>query len=104
MPKKKQAKSRKAAASDTAEPAPVISIPKPARRSYDPARSLDKNLLIKAQVQHFHEVDRHLPDELQTGIDPDSVRTEGEAAEYIRTVTERLHGLGERREKARRAT
>src|SRR5690349_17938035 len=103
MTKKKQSKGRKAPASKRTERPPVIAVPRPALSSYDPSRPLDKNQLIKSQVHHFHEVDKHLPDEYRTGISPHQIQTEGEASEYIRKVTERLHELGERREKVRQA-
>ena len=73
-----------------AEP-PVIRVPKPARSSYQPHRLLGKNTLLKNQVKHFHELEKRLPPEQQTGIALESIQTEGHAAEYIRRMTEKLH-------------
>ncbi len=87
-----------------ATPSNIILIPKPDRRAYDPQRSLDRNLLIKAQVRHFEEAERNLPPELQTGISVESIRTEGEASQYIRKVTEAIHKNGGRIGKVERAT
>ncbi len=46
----------------------VIKVPKPSKAAYNPDRPLEKNLLIKAQVEHFREAESRLPLELQTGI------------------------------------
>lgn len=82
----------------------VIRAAKPARRAFNPERPLSKNQLLQAQVKHFREAESRLPPEQQTGVDPESIRTEGQASEYIRKVTAVLHPHGARREKARPAT
>jgi hypothetical protein len=69
---------------------PVIRVPKPARSSYQPHRPLSKNTLLQNQVKHFRELEKDLPPEHQTGIPLESIETEGQAAEYIRRMTERL--------------
>lgn len=74
-----------------AESVPIISVPKPGRSAYNPGRLLGSNALVAAQVQHFVHVDSELPAELRTGVDPASIKTEGEAADYIRKVTEAIH-------------
>jgi hypothetical protein len=70
---------------------PVIRVPKPARSSYQPHRELKGNALLHHQVLHFVDVEKSLPAEHQTGIPFESIQTEGQAAEYIRRVTEKLH-------------
>jgi hypothetical protein len=70
---------------------PVIRVPKPARSSYQPQRLLSKNTLLENQVKRFRELEKDLPPEHQTSILFDSIHTEGQAAEYIRRMTERLH-------------
>jgi len=82
----------------------VVYVPKPSPASFDKNRPLARNLLLQAHVQHIHEAESHLPPERQSGIDPGSIRTEGEAADYIRRVTYALHPEGARRERVRRAT
>ncbi len=77
-----------------AGPSNVVRVPKPGRGAYNPNRSLDKNLLIKNQVEHFYEADKNLPLEFQTGIDIATIRTEGQASAYVRRVTEALHESG----------
>jgi hypothetical protein len=74
-----------------ASAAPIIRVPKPGRGAYNPKRPLGSNALVAAQVQHFVHADSKLPSELRTGVDPASIKTEGEAADYIRKVTEAIH-------------
>ena len=74
--------------------APIIPVPRPGRSAYNPNRPLRSNALVAAQVQHFAEADKNLPADYQTGIDPASITTEGEAAAYVRKVTEAIHESG----------
>jgi hypothetical protein len=74
--------------------APVIPVPKPGRGAYNPNRPLRSNALVAAQVQHFAAADNNLPAEFRTGVDPASIQTEGEAASYVRKVTEAIHKSG----------
>lgn len=83
--------------------AKIVPVPKPSRAAYNPDRPLGANALVKAQVKHFEEADKHLPVELQTGIDASSIRTEGEASDYIRKVTVAIHESGGHAGKVRRA-
>jgi hypothetical protein len=87
-----------------ATPDNIIRVPKPGRDAYNPHRPLSKNTLIKNQVEHFYEADKQLPPELQTGVDINTIRTEGQASVYIRKVTEAIHKSGGRVEKVRKAT
>ena len=72
----------------------IIKVPKPSGTAYNPNRPLEKNLLIAAQVKHFHEAEQQLPAELRTGHDIQHIRTEGQASAYIRKVTQALHKRG----------
>ncbi|HZS54403.1 MAG TPA: hypothetical protein VFA65_08360 [Bryobacteraceae bacterium] len=87
-----------------ATPDNIIRVPKPGREAYDPHRPLSKNTLIKHQVEHFHEAEKNLPLELQTGIDITTIKTEGQAGDYIRKVTTAIHKSGGVVEKVRKAT
>jgi hypothetical protein len=49
------------------------------------------NALLKAQVRHLHEAERNLPLQHRTDIYINAIKTEGEAAEYIRQVTNAIH-------------
>ncbi len=69
----------------------VVRVPKPAKSSFNPNRLLEKNLLLKNQVEHFHRLELELAPEKRTGVDFGSLKTEGQAAEYIRKMTEILH-------------
>lgn len=74
----------------------VIQVPRPSKTAYNPHRPLEKNLLIKRQVEHFHHAEMQLPEALQTGMDIADVKTEGQAGEYIRKVTKAIHQSGGR--------
>jgi hypothetical protein len=74
----------------------VVRVPKPEGKAYNPDRPLHANALIKAQVAHFAEAERHLPPDYGTGIDPGEIKTEGDASVYIRKVTEAIHATGGR--------
>jgi len=65
----------------------VIQVPKAASSSFNKDRPLAKNLLILNQVKHFLEMEKTLSPDRRTGIDPESITTEGGAAEYIRAMT-----------------
>ncbi len=64
-----------------------VQVPKPARKSFNKERPLERNTLLKNQVDHFHELEKRLLAELLTGIQFAAVTTEGQAAEYIRKMT-----------------
>jgi hypothetical protein len=67
----------------------VIKVPKPPRSAYDPNRPVSG--LLKMQMEHFHLAERKLPARYQSGIYVNAVKTEGEAANYIRAATEAIH-------------
>ena len=69
----------------------VVRIPKPSRGSFNMQRPLAKNSLLMNQVKHLLELEKTLPPEKRTGMDPKSITTEGSAAEYIRKMTAILH-------------
>jgi hypothetical protein len=60
-----------------------------------PQSAMDKDRpvsgLLKAQILHLHEAERRLPLRHHTDIYINAIKTEGEAAEYIRRVTEAIH-------------
>jgi hypothetical protein len=72
---------------------PVIRVPKPQRSSYQPDRPLARSTLLQSQVNHFLELEKGLPPEHKTGLAVESIKTEGQAAEYIRRMTEKIHEL-----------
>jgi hypothetical protein len=78
----------------------IIKVPKPSGTAYNPQRPLEKNLLIKAQVQHFKEAEKQLPKQLRTKVNVDKIRTEIQASRYIRKITLAIHksgGIGKRK-------
>lgn len=69
----------------------VIRVPKPSPKSFNMERPLAKNSLLMNQVKHFLEIEKTLPADKRTGIDPKTITTEGRAGDYIRKMTDVLH-------------
>lgn len=73
----------------------VVRVPKPAHGSMNKYRPMSH--LLRSQVSHFHEVEKSWPANTQTGIDIRKLKTESDAAGYIRRITAVLHPEGARR-------
>ena len=69
----------------------VIRVPRPAKGAYNPKRLLARNTLLLNQVKHFHALEMELPTAQRSGIDFESIQTEGDAAKYIRAMMHILH-------------
>src|SRR5215471_5050625 len=67
----------------------VIKVPRPPAEAFDLNRPI--STLLKNQVRHLQEAEFRLPASMQTNTYINAIKTEGEAAEYIRRVTEALH-------------
>ena len=67
----------------------IIAVPKPSKNSMNPGR--DVNCLLRTQVEHLQHAERRLPLRYRSSIYTHAIRTEGEAAQYIREVTEAIH-------------
>ena len=82
----------------------VIPVPKPGDNSYNPDRPVSG--LLKAQILHLQDAEKRLTLDLRSNIYINAIKTEGEAAEYIRQVTAAIHGAhaeaARRRAKRRR--
>jgi hypothetical protein len=70
----------------------IIKVPKPPRSAFDKNRPV--SALLKNQIVHLQEAEFRLPARQQTNIYINKIKTEGEAAEYIRQVTAKLHPEG----------
>jgi hypothetical protein len=79
---------------------PMIKVPRPPKSAHDPGRPLTS--LLKSQIEHLHEAERRLPLRYRTEIYINAIATEGEAANYIRNVTEAIHQAHADAERARR--
>jgi hypothetical protein len=66
----------------------LIHVPRP-ENAWNPNRPV--NALLKSQIVHLHEAELKLPVRLQTDIYINAIETEGEAADYVRQVTEAIH-------------
>jgi len=64
----------------------LIHVPRPPKSAMNPDRPASG--LLKAQIRHLHAAHRNLPLRYRTDIYVNAIKTEGEAAEYIRQVTE----------------
>lgn len=80
----------------------LIHVPKP-KNAYNPDRPMGS--LLKAQVEHLREAESKLPLRYRHEIDTyiKAIKTEGEAAAYIRKVTEAIHDAHADAEQARHA-
>jgi len=67
----------------------LIHVPKPPKSAYDPSRPMSS--LLQSQVDHLQDAESKLPLEYCSRIYSKAIRTEGEAAQYIRDVTEAIH-------------
>lgn len=66
----------------------VIHVPKP-ESAFDPNRPV--SALLKAQMEHLRHAASNLPLRYRSEIYLNAIKTEGEAAKYIRDVTEAIH-------------
>jgi hypothetical protein len=67
----------------------LIPVHKAPKGAWNPNRPMSS--LLHWQVEHFHEAEKRLPRQHHTDIYVNAVKTEGEAANYIRAVTEAIH-------------
>jgi uncharacterized protein YdbL (DUF1318 family) len=66
----------------------LIHVPRP-ENAWNPSRPA--NALLKSQIVHLHDAETKLPVRQQTDIYINAIKTEGEAADYVRQVTEAIH-------------
>ena len=66
---------------------PPIPVPRP-KNAMNPDRPV--NALLQAQIQHLQQAERRLPLRYRSEIYTHAIQTEGEAAEYIREITEAI--------------
>jgi hypothetical protein len=67
----------------------IIPVPKPSKKAMNPDRPV--SALLLARIQHLQHAERRLPLRYRTEIYTHGIRTEGEAARYIREITEAIH-------------
>lgn len=79
----------------------LIHVPRPPKSAYDPSRPVSS--LLKTQIDHLREAESKLPLRYRSEVYSKAIKTEGEAARYIRDVTEAIHLAHEDAERARRA-
>lgn len=67
----------------------LIHVPRPPQNAMNPNRPVSS--LLKTQIEHLQQAEKLLPRRYQTEIYINAIKTEGEAANYIRSVTEAIH-------------
>jgi hypothetical protein len=70
----------------------VIKVPEPPKSAFNKNRPV--SALLKNQILHLHEAELRFPARDQTNIYINNIKTEGQAAQYIRQVTAKLHPTG----------
>jgi hypothetical protein len=70
----------------------IIKVPAPPKNAFNKNRPI--SALLKNQIVHLQEAELRFPARQQTNIYINKIKTEGEAADYIRQVTARLHPEG----------
>jgi phospholipase C len=69
----------------------IIPVPQPPANSKNPNRPI--STLQEEHIRHIHEVEATLPATQQTGIDITTIKTVGQAGEYIQKMTALLHPM-----------
>ena len=64
----------------------LIHVPRPPQHVANPDRPISS--LLRTQVQHLHEAEKNLPLRYRSERYIHAIKTEGEAAAYIRDITE----------------
>jgi len=77
----------------------LVHVPRPPKDAMNPNRPISS--LLKMQVEHLYHAEKRLPVGRQSGIYVNAIKTEGEAAAYIRAVTEAIHHAHAEAEKTR---
>jgi hypothetical protein len=67
---------------------PLIHVPRP-EYAWNPNRPV--NALLQSQISHLHDAELKLPARQQTDIYINAIKTEAEAADYVRQVTQAIH-------------
>jgi len=69
-----------------------IPVPRPAKGSFNKERPVSE--LLRWQLRHMHEVEKKLPHYDRSHTNVEKIKTEGEAAQYLKKVTAKLHRRG----------
>lgn len=77
----------------------LVHVPKPPNSAYDPDRPLSS--LLKMQIEHLREAESMLPLRYRSELYMKAIHTEGQAARYIRDVTEAIHRAHEDAERGK---
>ncbi len=67
----------------------IIHVPRPPKSAWNPNREVSS--LLKMQVEQLHHAAKRLPLRYRSATYINAIKTEGEAAEYIREMTQAIH-------------
>lgn len=77
----------------------LIHVPRPPKTAMDPNRAVSS--LLRTQIEHLHQAEQKLPSRYRTNIYINAIKTQGEAAQYSREVTEAILNAHQRAAAAR---
>lgn len=78
----------------------LIRVPVVPDEARNPSRPV--SALLKMQMEHLYQAEQRLPSKYRTDIYVNAIKTEGEAARYIRAATEAIHAAHAEAARARR--
>src|SRR5579864_2746369 len=67
----------------------IINVPRPPKSAHNPDRSASS--LLMSQVEQLHHAEKRLPLRYRSEVYINAIKTERDAAEYIREVTLAIH-------------
>lgn len=79
---------------------PLIRVPLVPDEARNPNRSV--SALLRMQMEHLYQAEQRLPSKYRTDIYVNAIKTEGEAARYIRKATEAIHAAHAEAARARK--
>ena len=77
----------------------LIRVPEVPKEARNPSRPV--SALLRMQMEHLYQAEQRLPSNYRTDIYVNAIKTEGEAARYIREATEAIHAAHDEAARAR---
>jgi hypothetical protein len=67
----------------------LIRVPRPPKTAWNPDRPVSS--LLQTQIEHLHHAEKRLPLRYRSNIYINAIKTERQAARYVRNVTDAIH-------------
>ena len=77
----------------------LVHVPEVPDDARNPNRSVSS--LLRMQIEHLYQAEQRLPSKYRTDIYVNAIKTEGEAARYIREATQAIHAAHKEAARAR---